>query len=312
MRKVLFNLSAILLLIFAIEPNPAAASESDSLQSFVELRTFMDQEQVALNREVVYVVDMSWSGELSRYKIIDAGDPAAANLKLRGSGSSNRFFTDDKGNPHSVKRITYYFTPVELGMAYVDGVTIRYEDTLTGQQETLSARRLEAKIINPIPDKNNGPILEMVIVWMFILAFSFAVVFYVLKYFRKRKLNQRIPEAEPVSIEQKYLQILKETISSSGKPPTESLNLLTKIFNSYVSEKYKLTGGFSSEFINEKFKSENLNPEIINKLKQLYDRAELTKFAGEDISANEFHLFYDTVEMALSRFENISGLSNVK
>ncbi len=312
MRKVIFNLSAVFLLLLLIEANPAAASEADSSQSFVELRTFMDQEQVPLNREVVYVVELSWSGELSRYKIISAGDPTATNLMLRGSGSSNRFFTDENGNQHSVKKITYYFKPVGLGMAYVDGVTIRYEDTLTGQQETLSAHRLEAKIIKPVPDNNNGPMLEMVIVWLFIIAFSFAVVFFVLKYFRKRKLNQQNPETEPVSIERKYLQILKETIHSSGKPPGESLNLLTKIFNSYVSEKYRLTGGYSYELIQKKIKNENLNPEVISKLKELYDRAELTKFAGEDISVNEFHLFYDTVEMALNHFEKAADLTEVK
>lgn len=310
MIRVLFNLNAVFLLLLFADLKPVAASETDSLQSFVELHTFMDQEQVPLNREVVYVVDLSWTGELSRYRIISAGDPATVNLKLRGSGSSNRFFTDENGSPHSVKRITYYFTPVELGMAYVDGVTIRYEDALTGQRETLSAQRLEAKILKPLPDKNNGSMFEIIIVWLFILGFTFAIVFYVLKYFKNRRLIQQIPEDQPVSIEGKYLQILRETIHSSGKHPAESLNLLTKIFNSYISEKYKLTGGVTIALITEKIKIGDLNPEIIRRLNELYERAELTKFAGEDITAGEFHLYYDTVEMVLDHFEKVSDLTS--
>ena len=83
---------------------------ADSTASKITLHTYLEQNKVPQNKEVVYHVELSWEGELQRYHISQISTPVLTNLTLRGSGSSNRFFTDEQGKPHSLKRISYYLT----------------------------------------------------------------------------------------------------------------------------------------------------------------------------------------------------------
>lgn len=125
-------------------------SNQDTSISDISLRTFVENESIALNREVVYIVQLKWQGELSRYKISEILDPDVTNLLIRGSGSSNKVTSNSEGKEISTKEIIYYFKPIEMGMGYINGITIRYEDTYTDKQESLIASRISVKIIDPI------------------------------------------------------------------------------------------------------------------------------------------------------------------
>jgi len=308
---MLFRL--ILIILTLILNNLSAQTvNSDSLNLNIELRTYLDQDEVPQNREVIYHVELSWIGELNRYRISDISDPVVTNLKLRGSGSSNRFFNDANGQPKSVKRITYYFTPVAIGMAYIDGVTIQYEDEILKQKETLSVQRLGVKITEPLPDPNAGMEFGTLIVIIIVIVFFIIVAYFVIRYFQQRKLNLEQSDTEPQSLEEKYLDLLKNSIDLSSKNRNENLNILTKLLNSYMTEKYQLPSRPGYDLVAGKLEQNGINPDILEKIKNLYDRDELSKFAGEEISVNEFHLFFDTVELLITRMnaESSDNLEN--
>ena len=167
-KQFLFGLFLCLILSSSI----FSQSNQDTSVSDISLLTYVENESVALNREVVYIVQLSWQGELSRYKISDVLDPDVTNLIVRGSGSSNKVITNSDGKEISTKRITFYFRPVEMGMAYINGVTIRYKDTLLDQNESLLAGRISVKIIDPIPGNSSNNILQYVIYAIMILVIA--------------------------------------------------------------------------------------------------------------------------------------------
>jgi len=286
-------------LIFA----PLSATTSEESSS-IQLRTFLDQDEVPLNREIVYHVELSWTGELNRYHIFEISEPALTNLKLRGSGSSNLFFADSLGNPRSVKSITYYFTPQGMGMSYIDGVIIQYEDKLLNQKEMLSAQRLGAKIIDPLPEDNDGLDLATWIGLIFVLLFIFILAYYLLRYFQQRRMISAMPGEQNLTLEERYEQMLKNSIDLSSDRRRENLNTLAKLFNSYCTEKFKLEESPSIDVVISRFEKEKVAAEMLEKLRDLYRRNELSKFAGEDISVNDLHLYYDTVELLINHFKS--------
>jgi hypothetical protein len=295
--------AGVLVVICCLLFAPLSAIDADESSS-IQLRTFLEQDEVPLNREIVYHVELSWTGELNRYHIFEIGEPAVTNLKLRGSGSSNIFFTDSLGNPRSVKRITYYFIPLSMGMAYVDGVTIQYEDKLLNQKELLSAQRLGAKIVDPLPEDDNGMDLATWIGLLFILLFVFVLVYYLIRYVQQRRMNAAITAEQSLTLEERYEQMLKNSIDLGSDRRQQSLNTLAKLFNSYCTEKFKLEESPSMEVMMSRLENEKVAAETLEKLRDLYRRNELSKFAGEDISVNDVHLYYDTVEVLINHFKS--------
>ncbi|MEJ2053166.1 MAG: hypothetical protein P8X42_04525 [Calditrichaceae bacterium] len=281
----------------------AQAPDSVKVDANIQLKTYLQQNEVPQNREVVYHLELIWNGELNRYNISNIGDPVVSNLKLRGSGSSNQYFIDKSGQPKSVKQVTYYFKPVEMGMAYIDGVTIQYEDNLTGQSETLSAQRLGVKITEPLPDPNAGMDFGLVIILTLAIIFVLVVIYFLFRYIRQRKINAEEMESQPLTLEEKYLQLLNESVELSSDKRNETLNSIAKLLNSYFSEKFNLPG--TPDFIQVKGELQKLDisEELIEKIEKLYERDNLSKFAREQISENELHLFYDTVEQVIRKLE---------
>jgi hypothetical protein len=270
----------------------------------IQLKTYLDKDKVPQNNEVVYHVDLSWKGELDRYQISNIGDPVVSNLKLRGSGSSNRFFVDDAGNPKSVKQVNFYFTPIEMGMAYIDGITIQYEDKILNQKETLSAQRLGVKIIEPLPDPTAGPDIGFIVIISIVIIFIIVVIYFVIRFIKQRKLNAQAEDDIPKTIEEKYLELL-DGIELSSENRNETLSSITKLLNSYFSEKYELSGSAGFDQIKPELVSLNINEDLQEKVNNLFERDKLTKFAREQVAENELHLFFDTVEQLIKQIQKI-------
>ncbi len=290
-----------LLLLIAI---PIRSTEADSLKTDIQLRTRLERNNVPLNREVVYHVELSWRGQLSRYHISNITEPVVSNLKLRGSGSSNRFYTDKEGNPRSVKRITYYFTPLAIGMAYIDGITIQYEDQLTNQKESLQAQRIGVKIVDAVPEADSTSDYVKRFLLGLIALFILIVIFFVFRYFRVRRQEQKDEQAMP-TLEDKYLQKLRTDLDLNRDDSGEALAKLTRNFNHYLRDRFELPPGASSfDEIGRVCRQQGLPDDLLQKLEKLYQRAELSKFAGEAISASENQLYFDTIELVLKHFNN--------
>ena len=296
----------ILIFLFGIIGLWAQDSIPDYTDSNIQLKTYLDQDAIPQNGEVVYHVELVWNGELDRYQISNIGDPVVSNLKLRGSGSSNRYFVDEAGNPKSVKQVNYYFTPIEMGMAYIDGITIQYEDKTLAQKETLSAQRLGVKIIEPLPDPNAGMDIGLTIIIALVILFVIVVIYFVVRYLKQRKLNAEAEQVRPQTLEEKYLELL-DNIELSAEDRNETLSSITKLLSSYFSEKYELPGSASFDQIKGELKKVNIIDDLLDKIDDLYERDKLSKFAREQVAENELHLFFDTVEQVIKQLHKIES-----
>ncbi len=275
---------------------------SDSTKTDISLHAFLEKNEVPVNREVVYHVELSWAGDLHRYQIQDIGEPALTNLKLRGSGSSNRFYVDEQGQPRSVKRITYYFIPQGLGMAYIDGVSVQYTTAGKEQPETLFAQRLGVKITERVAEPGEGMPVGTVIIIVLMLAFIGMVGFFVFKYFKIRKIQQETSE-EKIPLETEYLQEMEAITRSDENDFNAKFSRLSRVLEKYLSEKRNLAPGSGYDRVKADLESAGLNKDLLGKLERFYRQSELSKFAGEPISESDFHLFADTAELIVKAFE---------
>ena len=300
-NKVMHKLISLILTLFPVMYVLAQDPGSD-LHNDITLRTFIESESVPQNREVVYHIEMQWPGDLSKYKINEISEPQVVNLTMRGSGSSNRVSIDPAGNPLSIKRVTYYFRPIEMGMAYVEGTTIKYEHTASQNQETLISSRIGIKIIEPLPepgDKGGGSILLIVIIGV---AFS-GLVGYFFYRFKKRRQDEAaqavLPKKE--TIEERYLRLLEETVHFTSNNLKDNLVDLSRLVTGYFSERYNFPAmNLSTEYLLQVLK-EKLSEDVFIRMEDFYRRSDMVKFAGEQISESDFHRLFDIVELTLEK-----------
>ncbi len=284
-----------------VQADPAAP---DSTASNVQLRTYLENDNVPQNREVVYHVELSWQGDPKRYHILNAGEPVLTNLKLRGSGSENDFYLDENNKPFSKKTVTYYFLPQTIGMAYIDGVIIEYQDNITGNMERLISHRLGVKIVGPLDEPGESTDIGQAIVILLALLFVLVVLYFISRYFMVRKKQKELQAELPPTLEERYIQRLENDAASSTAGTGAKFNALTKILNSYFKEKFELSGASGFSEVEEKLPADLLGNDLIEKVKSLSVRSELNQFAGEEISESDFHLFYDTVELLLKKMNS--------
>ena len=274
----------------------------DSVESVIQLRTYVESENIPLNREVVYHIELSWQGDLSRYRISEIIEPSVSNLTTRGSGSSNKVRTSADGQLTSVKEITFYFRPLEMGMAYIDGVIIRYHDTSKEKAESLISSRIGVKIIDPLPEPSANGNLSGIIGAVFLLFILIAAVLFYLRYKRNQQEALEKARTERIeTIEEKYLRILKETIHFNTDNIKDSLGDLTHLLNGYFSERYHMPAQSMADHdliraLNEK----KISNDILEKTEDFYKKASLVKFAAESVSEADYHRLYDSVELILT------------
>jgi len=292
--------------------NSFSQSVTDSLESEIRLRTYVESENIPLNREVVYHIELRWQGDLSRYRISEIVEPAVTNLVTRGSGSSNKVRTSANGELISIKEITFYFRPLEMGMAYIDGVIIRYNDTLKDKEESLISSRVGVKIIEPLPEASGDGKLSRIIAGLIVvLILSAAIIFY-LRYRRNKKEALAKARAEfQETIEEKYIRLLKETIHLNTDNIKDSLGDLTHLLNGYFSECYLIPAqSMSDQDLLNALKEKGLSQETLEKTEEFYKKANLVKFAAESVSDADYHRLYDNVELVLTHQKSNNAEEN--
>ncbi len=290
--------SILSLFVITVSHCVAFNAQADSLSNEIKLRTYLQTDRVPLNKEVVFNVELSWTGAMNRYRILEISEPALTNLKLRGSGSANRFYQDAHNQPHAVKTITFYFTPLEMGMAYIDGVTIKYLDTKTGQNGRLISQRIGLEITEPVSVPGDGRNWVRLVVFGLIAAFLLLVLFSFKRYFQQKRQQQPV-ELPQKTLEEEFLDKLKNQVTQARGLPEKKFNDLVDLLKHYFQKRFELPPG--SEFFEIRLILEKsaISADLIVKLEQLFERAERVKFAAEPVSESELHFFVDTMELLL-------------
>jgi len=274
-------------------------TQSDSAEPItINLNTFVESSQVPLNRKVKYHVELSWIGDLSRIQIEPIEQPILTNLLLEGSGSSNRLEPVDDTRFRAIKTITYQFKPVEMGMAYVDGLMIKYQDTVSGEEDELQAQRVMIEITDPIEQGSGGGVKAFIYVFLLVILFG-AMAFFLAKYLNKRKMNsEALPEQ--VCLPREYLTRISQDIDPKSTNLSEMTSRLSKIFREYLSRDFHIAAReASSQEIIEQLRIKQLDANDLNKMKELFEKLDLIKFGGESVNPTEFSNIYGTIETFL-------------
>ncbi len=317
MKRKLF----IALVVLGLVPlGLVARTHSDSLTAAdssrqgvhqIQLRTYVEESRVPLNRPVIFHLEVSWLGDLSDYQIDLTTQPILTNLLLEGSGAENRLEPLPNGEHRAVKSITYRFKPLEMGMAYIDGLVVKYTDRVTGQENELKSQRIMIEITEPVDEAGSGH--GKAIIYSVLLLLFFALLLYgVVMYFRKRK-EASSPEAPVISIPEKFLTRLSQEVDPRGTNLAEMTQRLSRIFREYLDQDFGIPAReLSTRELLRELEKLGLEDSELTKLKDVLQRLDLIKFAGKNVDPAEFTGIYGAIENFLLKRKAQTKMDSVQ
>ncbi len=161
----------------------AEAFQVDSLYSQeINISVDIDKTEVPLNETVSFKVVLSWAGTPDRYEIKEVLTPELSNFEITGSMSSSRSELK-KGANFSIKEYVFMLKPVDIGMAYIDRMNIKYKLKGSDDESFLNTQRLSVTAISPVYPVDYS--------WIWKFGLGAVVVcflgFFSIKYFRRKK-----------------------------------------------------------------------------------------------------------------------------
>jgi len=297
---LVMNIFRILLLlctvVFSQTPdNSDTLNASANQPSTIELKTYLKESSVPLNRSVEFYVELSWIGDMSRYQIIQIPQPVLTNLVMEGSGSANRLEELGEGRYRSTKSISYKLTPLAIGMAYIDGLEIRYRDQKTGEVNALYSQRMSVQITDALPEESgNG--FQAIIYVLLLGVFFISVLYFLMLFFKRRKQAKSTVEPE-IPLAERYLKKLSHEVDPKGTNLSEMTVKLSRIFREYLANEYNITTREAStkEIVNH-LKAAGVNEAELQRVKELFEKLDVVKFAGGAVDPAEFSGMYGIVE----------------
>lgn len=304
MPKILMPLRHLCRMIFAfcllfagyLAAQSAAPNRVTSPSSTdITLNTRVEATEVAVDQMVIFHVELSWSGEIGRYKIAPLDQPVLTNLIMEGSGSKNQLLVGPDG-PRSLKTITYQLKPLELGMSYVDGMVIRYRDMESGEEDHLQSQRVAVKIVPGLePGEGN---LTAIIYILLLLLFGAALFYFVFQYFRKRKtVVVKNDEAVRDAPEIAYIRELKSALQASGNDTAAAVERLSKLMREYLYHEFAISRSTSShQEIVAILRKSLQKEEELQQIDELLRQLDVIKFAGAAPDPSQLSTIFGTAE----------------
>jgi len=263
----------------------------------ISLRAYVESGQVPLNRNVVFNLELSWNGDMSRYQITDIPQPILTNLLMEGSGSTNRLETVD-GQLRSTKMISYKLRPVEEGMAYIDGLEVNYIDTQSRSASKLESQRVMVEILEPVSE--GGAVVSSLIYWILLGIFLTTIVYFIMVFLKKRRARADGETAEILTPEQSVLKKISQEIDPKGSNLNDMVLRLSGLFVTYLGE--KIEGIDSSNTADDLLKALTESELQLSKsasLKEALNDIDLVRFAGKKLQPHEFSAIYNEIESFL-------------
>lgn len=291
----------ILLISFALTAHLLQAQTPDTVSTtdgFIKVETKVSSTKIPQNVEFTYSVIIRWSGDLDRYEIEELQTPSLTNLEVVGNASSNQ--VGASGNRKMATKIfEFKLKPLEMGMAYIDGLRIRYKDTKTDEEHFLTTNRLQVEIIDPVFDDG-----QYTLTLVFGAVLSLVVIALVLALMLRRKKMRSEQSKVPVEftlIEDKYLGELKERVDLEGPRTVESFSILSKLFKRYLSERYQIaTAGLSNTEITDELNRQAVSEKLLQSVSEILTTADVAKFSGK-VQDGDLERVYTLIENILNK-----------
>lgn len=276
--------------------------QAQSGEEGIRVSAVAEPQQVPLNRNAVVTIRVEWAGDQDRYEIVKIDNPLVENLSIMGTANANR--VQVIGGVQVARQETQLTVkPDGLGMAYVDGIVIRYTDKLTGKEYRLVTSRLELEVIDPLPEP--GSYLWLIILLAALLAAA-ATLYLVRRIKRRRAEAARLAleqQAQQVSLEEKYAERLKAEIDLR-QPDLDTgaaFARLSGLLRRYLAERYSLPliSATTSEVRGLMQEAEAEEGVIISTL-TLLEQADVAKFSGAAPMRGELERAYTILESMLA------------
>ncbi len=293
----------VLLLVALWLPSGARGqAKADSLSApEIRLTATLNKTRVPLNRTVRLTITLRWQGALDRYEVAEIEDPVVRNLKIVGTGSANRVDTQN-GRPVAVKEYTYDLQPQELGMGYVEGMAVLYTDTVTGKSYRLVTQRLQVEATDPVPEPGQRSQWWLGLVVVVALVAAGGVVGWTV--LRRRSREPEEPAAPEVSLEEKVLEDLRQTVDvhRPDLPLPRAYADLSRLARRYLGEKFKLPGlELTTDELLASLREKTLDDRLISQVEEVLRTCDRVKFSGSSGDRAEFERLYGIVELWLVR-----------
>jgi hypothetical protein len=274
-------------------PPAAGAAVSVSLSAAVEPKV------VPLNRNLILRIEVCWEGDLDRIGIGQVTEPVLANLEIIGSGASNRVVALASGQ-RAIKEVVYTLRPKSLGMAYIEPVTLSYEDRSTQKVDNLKTQRLAVEIAVAVPDEKGH-----IGAWLLWVGGGVALLLTAagLAWGQVRRKKRTQVAAEPAtSPEECFLAELRSEGGSQPASTAEGFARLSRLLRRYLAAKYGLRAleETTPELIAE-LPGIGLDEDLVPRCESLLNMADAVKFSRQEAPPSEFELAYTTVETLLER-----------
>jgi hypothetical protein len=303
-KMKLITVRFVIALFIFFNARIVTAQDADSLaMSAISLNAFVQQDQVPQNRTVELVIRLQWSGDLDRYEVHPFDEPILQNLHIQGSGSTNRA-ANENGVTKAIREYTFTLKPEAIGMAYVESFIITYTDLSTDVEHRLTTNRIPIKVIDPIPDPASKTwlIVPTVIVMIAAGAFLFSKNLRKKRADRQRKAQENSVNA--VAIEEKYLQLLKESVDLNE--PTldggKAFSDISRLLRRFLHERFKAPGlEATTTQVTDYLYDHILNDRMVNEIKEILTSADIIKFSGKSVARPDVERVYTIVESVLQK-----------
>ena len=276
------HILALLAVVFFTSPSPAD-SQIDSLQTKIELKSWVDRSEVPFNQKLTFFVEAGWQGEQDRFSITPVGPPECENFEILGSSSLNETKMEE-GKTKSLKIFRFTLKPIQTGAGRIGSVQFSYVDNLSQDSSSLSTQPINVQITPPVEKK--GPNYKTILIIVILL-----VLIYVI--YSARRKTKRIevteekeiekPSFEEKSLEEKTLKKLDVISEGVQKGRLESFcSDVYKLLTGYLETKYQIvTSGKTTNDIIRSLSNLDISSERISLLKRILSACDLVKFAGE-------------------------------
>jgi len=281
---------------FSGELSRVAARQPDVPEIAVSLSASLDRDAVPLNRTALLSIRISWEGDLDRIGIGQLTDPVLENLTAVEAASSNRVVAET-GTRRAVKEVSYTLKPKSLGMAYIEPLTLSYEDRSTGKVDNLKTPRLSLEVVEALPEPDSR-IFRVAAGAAAIVVLAAAAIIS-LGFFRKRKAAETPVEPAPL-VEETYLQYLKTQVELGTGATGERFETSSRLLRRYLAAKYGLAAmEITTRELVEALPGVGLEAETAQRCAELLSTSDRVKFSGQEVSVEELQSALSTVRILL-------------
>lgn len=282
-----------------------AVTDSSNAVHSVSISTEISKSEVPLNYKVELLITLKWEGRPDRIEIKNFDDPILTNFDILKSSSVSRSELKD-GKIFTIKEFYFELQPVEIGMGYVEDMSLGYVDQITKVQDFLFTKRMSVKVGRPEYPTNYS------LIWQSLLGIILVGgLVYGVKVLQKKKKEKQIKsDVVELSVEEKYFENLKSIRDQNSKSYKQRMDEIITVFRHYLTHKFEiddeLKGNLSDIIIN--VSRQGIDNNTCRDIKNIFEQAEQLRFSGTEVSFDKFELVYGNIEGIINKCKDIKDV----